>query len=211
MAKKKEPRRAIAVGATAMSVLPPTVEAVRLAQGFNVSLNGLEVEGVPPIDRWQVVGTSLRILERCSPFALGDFLNLVDERLGEAAAQVVDYSDGWSEKTCNIYRWLSARVPKDVRRMDRLGVRHHLVVAALTPAQQRKWLQKAAADDEATPWTVKRLEDAIRENEDLPQEYWLQVKTENVTDQTTLQEQLEAQGRVCRALVKRAKKKENES
>lgn len=211
MAKaKKEPRRAIAVGQTAMSVLPPTVEAIQLAQGFSATINGLEITGTPPIDRWSTVGTALRVLERSSQFAIGDFLNAIEELLGEASAQVVDYSEGWSEKTCAIYKWLAARVPKEVRRMDRLGIRHHLLVAALTPAKQKQWLTKAAADNEEKPWTVKRLQDALKEGEDLPPAaYWVLVGANSVDDQLALQGQLEAQGRTCKALVRRERRKDN--
>jgi len=206
MAKKMEtPRRAIALGATAMTVTEQ-IEAVPIVRGFKASVNGLIIEGQPSFAQWEKAGTTLRVIERGIQFAIGDFLNYGEDRYGEDASQVIDAESGWSLKTIAVYRWLAARIAPERRRMDRLGIRHHLMVAALSPSKQEQWLTRAANDGEDDPWTVKRLSDAIESNEDLPvTAYWVLVLATSAADQHVLQAALEAQGRTVKALMRRSK------
>lgn len=208
-AKDKEPRRAIQLGATALT-FTDSVAAVPIAKGFSMSVNGLEVdEAKPPsLAACEKLGVTLRVVERGAQFALGDFINYVEARFGEEAAQIIDASSGWSEKTVSVYRWISARVNPAIRRMDRLGIRHHLLVAGLTPAQQEKWLTKASNDDGDEPWTVSKLGEAMTEVGDAPDTaWWVLVATQSAADQASLMASLEAQGRQVKALQKHDKKK----
>lgn len=212
--KQATPRRAISLGMTAMSVLSAAseVEAVPIARGFKASVNGLLVDGEPTFHQCEKVGLTLRVFERGAPFALGDFVNYVETRFGEAAAQIIDSESGWSEKTVAVYRWMSGRIAQEDRRMDRLGIRHHLLVAALTPAQQRKWLAQAAADDQDGPWTVSRLAAAIQANDDVsPSALWVLVLATSQADQSALMASLESQGRTVKALVRHGKPKAKKS
>lgn len=204
----KAPPRGIALGQTALA-MTATIEAVPIGvDGFAVTVNGLVVNGHPAYEEWEAAGNALRVQEKASPFALGDFLNLCEEALGEMAAQIVDYSSGWSERTCANYRWLAQRIPPERRRMDRLGIKHHQLVAALGPAQQRKWLEAAAADKEDEPWTAARLRAAIAEGEDKPPlAFWVLVACESAEDQTALLAKMEHQGRTAKAVMRRKPKK----
>jgi len=207
--KKNAPkRRAMALGETAMTVLPANVGSVPLARGFAATVNGLDITGNPSLAQCERVGVTLRVVERGGQFALGDFANYIEERFGEEASQIIDAESGWSLKTINVYRWLSTRIAKERRRMDRLGIRHHMLVAALTPTQQTKWLTQAAADDDERPWTVKRLADALTNDEDLPPSaLWVLVAASSEADQASLMAALEAQGRTVKALQRRGSKK----
>lgn len=210
MAKKdqKKARRAIALGDTALRVVKD-VEAIQVMPGFSVTVNGLLVDGHPDFAACERMGKVLPTFEKASQFAVGDYLLYIEDALGERAAQIVDAENGWSLKTCENYKWLAARVAMDVRRMDRLGIRHHQLVAKLGPQQQVKWLTKAAADDEAQPWTVKRLKDAMAAGEDLPiTGYWVLVLANDLADQEALMASLETQGRTCKATVRRGRKKD---
>ncbi len=90
--------------------------------------------------------------------------------------------------------------------MDKLGVRHHMLVAPLSPAKQEEWLTRAA-DDEAGSWTVSRLKKALEEGEDQPvTAWWLLVAVNDPSDQLALQAELEGAGRTCKAIEKRSKK-----
>lgn len=204
---KKQPKRAIVLGDTALSQLAPT-ETVAIADGFAVSVNGLEIDGRPPFEAWAEAGRVLRIAERSAPFALGDFLLQVEAALGERASQIVDYGDGWSEATCANYRWIASRIPPVARRMDRLGIRHHQLVAALPIAKQREWLAKAANED-GEPWTVNRLKKALERGEDLPVSGWyVLVKTAGERAQAQLVVELEAKGYECKPVQRRKQRRE---
>lgn len=198
----KAPRRSIALGATAMSTTKH-VESVTVGDGFSASVNGLIVTGEPAFDAWPDVGKRLRILERGGQFAIGDYLNAVEDRFGEEASQIVDASD-WSIKTCSVYRWLAQSIAIDVRRMDRLGVAHHLLVAPLAPAKQREWLTKAAADDTDLPWTVAHLRASLQAGEELKATgFWVLVACDSERAQRKFIDQMEKAGRVCKAVTRR--------
>lgn len=209
-AKAKPSVRGIQLGNTAISTLSPTdVRPVPLeAPGFCVTVNGLIVDGDPDIVAAQQAGDVLRTTEKAGPFALGDFINYVETRFGEMASQIIDFESGWSEKTCKIYSWLAGRISPGIRRMDRLGIKHHLLVATLSPAKQEHWLNKASADDAEEPWTAAQLKKALEEGEpDLPETFWVLVSATSMADQSALQAQFEALGRSCKAVVRRERKK----
>jgi len=204
-------RRGIALGQTALALQTVPEEAVPVGKGFKAGVNGLVVEGRPSFESWAATGKTLRVIEKGAQFAIGDFLNYGEDRFNERASQVIDASEGWSERTCSVYRWLSTRIAKADRRMDRLTIAHHLLVAALSPAKQRSWLAKAA-DDEGEPWTVSRLRKAIAEGEDAPiSAFWVLVLCTSASDQETFMGQMETAGRTTKAVVRRSRKKIEES
>lgn len=206
----KEPSRAIALGDTAIGIVVED-EVVEIEKGFKLTVNGVTVSGQPAFARWASVARTMRIAEKAAPFAIGDILNYGEARYGEEAAQIIDAASGWSLSTIGVYCWLSKRIALAIRRMDRLTIRHHLAVAALTPAKQKLWLQRAANDDGDEPWTVKQLAEALRDGEEeLPDAaLWLLVRCTTATDQTALQASLEAQGRTVKALERRTRKKKS--
>lgn len=206
MSKIKEPRRVVIVGETALTEMP-AAETVTLAKGFEASVNGLIVKGKPGIDLWSEVGRTLRVLERSAQFAIGDFLIRIEEQLGEEASQVVDYSEGWKEKTCDNYRWLASRIAPADRRMDRLGVRHHQLVARLASSRQRYWLTQAAADSDEHPWTVARLRAALKSGEDIPPSALVVIVTvKDEEQQQTLMSRLISEGYNCKPGQRRERK-----
>lgn len=208
---KKEPRRGISLGQTAMGLPVKASETVPVGKGFKAGVNGLVYEGQPSFESWADTGKMLRVVERGAQFAIGDWLNYGEDRFNERASQVVDASEGWSEKTCSVYRWLAARIAQANRRMDRLTIAHHLLVAKLTPAKQKMWLSKASADDEEQPWTVGRLKAALREGGDAPvTAWWVTVLCTDTKDQETFMAAMEAQGRTCKATFTRDRKKKEE-
>lgn len=198
-------KRAFATEAIA-GILTDTDEKVELVEGFSLTINGLDVRGRPPMERWDELGRMFRVTERGIQFGIGDFANLAEEIFGEAASQLID-ADGWSEQTLAVYRWMASRIAKADRRMDRLSVGHHLAVAALSVAQQRKWLKAAAADDEDRPWTVLRLRTAIAENGDQPEAgWWVIVCCKDVKEQAKVIAEQERAGRIAKASTRRKRK-----
>jgi len=83
--------------------------------------------------------------------------------------------------------------------MDRLGVRHHQVVARLEPARQRHWLSEAAADGQENPWTVARLRAALKSGEDLPPTALVVIVTvKDEKQQQELMSRLTSEGYGCK-------------
>lgn len=195
----------LAEGVTALTVVRTDV-SIRLSPHFSMTANGLEWTGRPSIEECGVVGVTLSTAERGIQFAIGDFANYVEDVFGEEASQIIDYSEGWSESTLFVYKWMAKNVKLEHRRMDRLSVQHHLAVATLPEPLQTKWLTEAAADREDRPWTVRRMKDAIRVNGDAPETgWWLQVLCQSAADQQALQTALEQQGRIVKLLTSRRK------
>jgi len=183
-------------------------DSVALAPGFGLTVNGLVVSGAPTLSEAGAAGTVLLVAERASQFAIGDFVNYVEDRFGEQASQIIDEGSGWSLKTVQVYAWLAKRIAPGVRRMDRLGIRHHMLVAGLSPGRQREWLNRAA-DDQDGPWTVARLAKALKENGDaIETAWWVLVATSGAEDQAALMSMLEGQGRSVKALTRRGKRKD---
>lgn len=80
-----------------------------------------------------------------SHFCLGDAMNYGENAYGEDYAQVIDTTRGimrLSAKSVENLAWLASRVPPENRRDD-LTITHHEIVAALEPAEQTTWLDKA--------------------------------------------------------------------
>lgn len=204
MAKKTEPLRGIAFGQTAMLLLPEDEHISELGNGFSVGTRGLIVRGRPAIGQASKTMKALGRFEKVAWAAIGDLQIYADEHYGEAASQIFDPDLGYSPKTLEAYRWMAQRIAPERRRLDRLGVKHHMLVAALSAAKQAHWLNLAAADEDDRPWTAARLAQALKVGEDeLPEAFWVLVSAANEQDQMTLQEQLERDGRSCKAVVRR--------
>jgi hypothetical protein len=180
-----------------------TRPTIQIANGFQVSRTGLEVDGVPSWEDCASLGKRLPILEQALQFAFGDFAIYVEGRFGEQAAQIIDASDGWSESTVRVYRWVCEKVAPTNRRVD-LSFQHHQIVAALGAKEQRTWLAKAAAEG----WTVSDLRQAITGSPDAAViAVWLVVKCKDRADLETLQADLEAKGRLCKVTEERERRK----
>jgi hypothetical protein len=137
-------------------------------------------------------------LEKALQFAAGDFAIYVESRFGEQAAQILDGSDGWSEETLRVYRWVCEKVTPLNRRAD-LSFRHHQLVAALEPKAQRSWLEKAAIEQ----MTVGQLRYAILGSADAGTiSVWLVVQCKDREDLEALKTELESKGRTCKDVEK---------
>lgn len=182
------------------------LETLTLAEGFEVTVNGATVKGKPKFETWDETLRTLRLVEKASPFAIGDLLNKAEEVFGEKASQLTDFTE-WSEKTVSVYRWIAGRVAADIRRMDRLTISHHMAVARLPPSKQKAWLDKAADAEE--PWSVGKLKADIKANGDeVEVTYWVLVACTSEADQTDFKGQMELAGRTVKAVEKRGQKRE---
>lgn len=169
---------------------------------FTLTAAGLEVDGHPPIEQWAEVGHVLALMDRGLAFLIGDWLRYGEAAYGELAAQVID-ARTWKPETVRNYVWLSEKVPMANRMLDHgLTVAHHQIIAALPPADQRRWLTAAAAADE--PWTVSRLRAAVRNGCDTEANDWyVFVRCSSKEQQNELIRTLRVGGYICRSIEKR--------
>lgn len=145
-------------------------------------------------------GELLRTFERTLAFVIGDWINELEDRFGEESSQLID-ATGWSESTVRVYSWTAKKVRAELRMIDAgLSYKHHQIVAALPPSQQKHWLTQALGNGEG-PWPVSRLEKAIKSGEDLlPTKWFVVVECKDASDQAALLKQLELNGRSCKTL-----------
>lgn len=110
-------------------------------------------------DSWASIGAVLGRMARSNQWWIGDWIAHGERKYGETYAQAVN-DTGLDEQTLMNYVWVSNSVHPDVRRED-LSWSHHLLVAKLTKAQQKRWLEHAAAGG----WSVSDLRGELRKSE----------------------------------------------
>ena len=134
-----------------------------IGRHFQISPTGLLMHGKPSFDTWSDFGELLRVFDRSLQLAVGDWLNYGEAMFGEQASQVID-AETWSEATVRVYRWVAAKVPPQ----NRVALNHGLTfghlraVAALEPAAQKTWLDKAQAGDDGAQWSITQLQRAMK-------------------------------------------------
>lgn len=88
-------------------------------------------------------------------FRLGDFLNH-GQAMADAGAEgyvdkVQQYMDGpetygYSAETVRKACWVCLKIPKDERYREPLTFKHHVIVAAMSPEDRKRWLDRALAE-----------------------------------------------------------------
>lgn len=202
MAKKKGKGKEKAAAKPAGTV-GPRLGGLEVGAHFTVTRAGLRIDGKPTLADLDGLLARLRLVEQSVQFAIGDAINYAEATFGEEASQIVDAAD-WSEATVKVYRWVAEKVAPENRMLDRgLTFSHHMAVAGLTPAKQRKWLEQAAGED-GKPWRVSRLKAAMKEGGDQPvTRWWLLVECKDAEDATDLQKKLELESRTVKTLERR--------
>jgi hypothetical protein len=131
-------------------------DLVPLGPPFAVDAVALSQHGQPPT--LAQCGAGLRKLCQISDgirYWRGDLMNLTEGLFKEEAAQVVDH-ELLSEADAKAERWVAAHVAPTARSHAPTW-EHARAVAALTPAKQIDWLDKARAED----WTARKLSTEI--------------------------------------------------
>jgi len=174
---------------------------------FQISPNGLRVFGHPKFGQWEKLAQALRLANGGVQFAIGDMVEQAEGLLHEEASQIIDAAD-WDRRTVEEYRWVARNVPYGVRRMDKLGIRHHQLVAKESiPVEQKAHWLNLAADSADGPWTVARMRQAMIDGGDTPvTQLWVLVSAQDSSDQAGLMALLESQGRSVKAVTRRGRK-----
>jgi hypothetical protein len=114
-----------------------------------------------PYDQFEALCVLLGKMHEAVRFAIGDAIILGEKLYGEDVYQALEALN-ISEKGRWEYMRVSARVPRSSRRKD-LSWSHHRAVAALPPAEQKKWL-KTASDQRLSHHALREaLSDAAPE------------------------------------------------
>ena len=129
-----------------------------------VTERGLILPEGLPFDDWAALGTTLGRIGRSVMWWLGDWLRYGERTYGEKYAQAINLT-GYDYGTLANAVYVAGRVELS-RRRESLSFGHHQAVAALSPAQQERWLDAAAPEPggDSTRMTVRELRGVIGAN-----------------------------------------------
>jgi hypothetical protein len=157
-----------------------------LGHHFKMTRTGLTVLNHPTFDVCADFSEVLSVSANAHQFAIGAFVNYVEEAFGEEASQIID-QERFAESTIGVYKWVDKKVSPDRRRPE-LSFAHHQLVAELQPSDQEKWLAKAVAGKMKT----SELRTAIKGEKAGASHtrYFVTVEVDSEKDQDTLIRQL---------------------
>ncbi len=115
-----------------------------------------------PFAKWASLGHLFGHVKDVSSWLIGDWILWGEAVYGEKYSDAVE-STGLAEATLANYVYVCRSVAFS-RRREVLRFGHHAQVAALEPAEQVEWLDRA----EAEGWTRTQLREAMREAKGLP-------------------------------------------
>ena len=128
--------------------------------GVEFTRTGLKFDGEVSFDAWLEAGTALATVEQGIHWMIGDWLLYGDGRKAEWGAMYAEAMERFS------FAYQTLRNDKRLaesfklsRRRDKLSFGHHDVVAALPPAEQDQWLNRAERED----WSVAKLKAAMKQ------------------------------------------------
>lgn len=126
-----------------------------LALPGEISAVGLRLPPDISFDQWNAVGDQLKAADRSVRWWVGDWLVHGERKWGEMYAQAMDATED-AYQTLADAKWVSQQIDFS-RRREKLSHSHHKEVAALAPAEQSEWLEKA----ETEGWSRNELRRAI--------------------------------------------------
>lgn len=126
-----------------------------LAKEGSVTATSLYLDPSTSYEAWEALGAMLGRLNHASAWLIGDWVDFGERAYGEKYAQAVE-DTGLALQTLMNYASVARRVPPERRRAT-VPFSFHAVVAALDPAEQEKWLEKA----EEEGLTRRNLEAAV--------------------------------------------------
>lgn len=136
-------------------LVKPTADIV--LGGFTLSRCGLSSAGKPSFDDWRQVGQWLQFAGGAVHWWIGDWLNYGERAYGEKYSEALDMT-GFDYQTVANDKYVAGQVEFS-RRRENLSFAHHAEVAALSPKQQDRLLDRA----EKNGWTRAELRSATKE------------------------------------------------
>jgi hypothetical protein len=93
---------------------------------------------------WLAAGRRLGAIGRCSQWWIGDWVRYGAARWGERYAEAARIT-GYDVATLRNMAWVASRFDLSLR-SDKLSWSHHVLLAPLNSGEQRRWLERAAAE-----------------------------------------------------------------
>ncbi|MFF4413322.1 LmbU family transcriptional regulator [Streptosporangium sp. NPDC001559] len=124
--------------------------------GVHTNQSSLTLPARLPIEEWMHIGQKLNSLNDSVTWWLGDWLVYGQDRYPERYLKAVEETS-LDYQTLRNYAWIARKFPPG-RRCSDLSMQHHAEVAALTPASQRFWLERAQRGG----WSRNELRRRIR-------------------------------------------------
>jgi hypothetical protein len=132
-------------------------QLVAVGQPFRLSEHGLAINGgKPTFEECATAADKLKKVHGALAYWLGDLINLTEGLFHEEASQIID-KEFLSEKDVSAFRFVAERVSLKTRALAP-SWQHAQAVAALKPAEQEKWLQKALDED----WIASKLKAEVQ-------------------------------------------------
>lgn len=94
---------------------------------------------------WVLAGRRLGEVARCSQWWLGDWIRYGTARYGEKYVQAAKLT-GYDVSSLRNMAYVASRFPDASRRRDKLSWSHHAELAASTPMEQDRWLDRAITE-----------------------------------------------------------------
>lgn len=135
--------------------------AIPLNVPGKVSSTGWQLPKKLEFDQWVACGQGLSQMEGALQWWLGDWWAYGEHAYGERKALFEEGGplEGMEWDRIRDYGYVSKSVESAVR-TALLEWHHHRVVAPLSPAQQRKWLERAVKEE----WSARQLKSAIADS-----------------------------------------------
>lgn len=109
-------------------------------------------------DHWERLGEMLKKTAQGVQFWIGDWIRYGESEYGEKYAQGLQ-TTGQTYQTLADDVYVASRVEISLRN-EKLSFNHHRAVAALPPAQQKKWLSRAVTEG----WSYRELRREIEKD-----------------------------------------------
>jgi predicted RNA-binding Zn-ribbon protein involved in translation (DUF1610 family) len=130
--------------ATSVSVpRPPLASAPKQSPSTITTVAWIAVRDMD-LTEWSRAGHQLGVMDRCSPWWIGDWIRYGNATFGEKYSRVAKIT-GYDPQTLMNRVYVASRFEIS-RRRENLSWSHHDQVAALPPDQQEYWLDRAIAE-----------------------------------------------------------------
>ncbi len=138
---------------------PDVVPVVHRRTRTSLSRVGWLPDDEMSAQEWESQGRWLGSIGRCSQWWIGDWVRFGTARYGEKY-QLAAKLTGYDEHSLRNIAYVASRYPQISRRRDDLSFSHHAELAAMEPAEQDRWLERARAQR----MSVSALRASLREH-----------------------------------------------
>lgn len=137
------------------SAIVPAEDGSLVFKTFKLTRVGLMTDGASE-DDWRELGEFLRAVQGSLQWLIGDWIVMGEFTYNQTYAELAELT-GYNISTLYDYAYVAKGVEFSIR-IEKLKFGHHQVVVAMSPEEQRYWLQMAADHE----WSISRLRKEIK-------------------------------------------------